>query len=228
MTIFSSARHEKFVSKKIWAELAFFEAMPSTPPRPSTQQANRSKTRVFTPCKRASSTRSCGPTPMLRSTSFTLNISTTNTAPQVGMLLNRFEMPDSEIVSMSASEPQRYDNDDNEVYPLLLVGESVEGSPRAAMRGGSMAIGAALGVATSTVLDMVDHTVDCKRARGVPKRKVVLLHPRVMAWPGWRTGRGAGIAAWQSAKRVEGSGGSSRVEIGRLLTATIASKASAS
>ena len=94
------------------------------------------------------------------------------------------------------------------------------------MRGRSMAIGAALGVATSTVLDMVDHTVDCKRARGVPE--VVLLHPRVMAWPGGRTGRGAGIAAWQSAKRVEGSGGSSRVEIGRLLTATIASKASAS
>ena len=76
---------------------------------------------MFTPCKRASSTRSCGPTPMLRSISFTLNISTTNTAPQVGLLLNRFEMPDSEIVSMSASEPQRYDNDDDEVYPLTVA-----------------------------------------------------------------------------------------------------------
>ena len=52
--------------------------------------------------------------------------------------------------------------------------------------------------------------------------KAVLLHPRVMAWPGGRTGRGAGIAAWQSAERLEGSGGSSRVEIGRLLTAAIA------
>ena len=64
--------------------------------------------------KRASgpSTRSVpsvGPTPYLRKLNFTLQINTTNTAPQRGMLVNRFEMPDSEISSIIASNLTVYD-----------------------------------------------------------------------------------------------------------------------
>ena len=92
----------------------------------------------------------------------------------------------------------------------LLVGESVEagleGSPRAAMRGGSMAIGAVLGVATSTVLDMVDHTVDCKRARGVPK--VVLLHPTP-----WHGPVGARVAERESRRGSQRSASRGRVGV---------------
>ena len=53
------------------------------------------------------------------------------------------------------------------------------------MGGGSGAISAVLGVARSVVLDKVDHKVDCKRARGVPK--VVLLQSTL--WHGPVSGR---------------------------------------
>ncbi len=88
----------------------------------------------------------------------------------------------------------------------LLVGESVEGSPRAAMRGGSMAIGAALGVATSTVLDMLDHTVDCKRARGVPK--VVLLQSTL-----WHGPVGARVAERESRRGSQRSASKGRAGV---------------
>ena len=55
------------------------------------------------------STRSVGPTPYMRKLNFVLQINTTNTTPQRGMLLNRFEMPDSEITSMTASNLTVYD-----------------------------------------------------------------------------------------------------------------------
>ena len=76
------------------------------------------KPEPLTRCKRVASTRSCGPTPKLSSTSFTLDISTTYTLPQYGLLMNRFEMPDSKIVSLSASTPERYDETLDECFEL--------------------------------------------------------------------------------------------------------------
>ena len=50
--------------------------------------------------------------PAFNSISTTLNIETTNTQPQQGMLLNRFENGNSQIKSMSFSQPQMYVDDD--------------------------------------------------------------------------------------------------------------------
>ena len=59
-----------------------------------------------------------GPTPALQDLSFTLRIETTNTAPQQGILLNRFEEPDSDIASLNASPLQRYDESVDELIEL--------------------------------------------------------------------------------------------------------------
>ena len=64
----------------------------------------------LTRCKFQSSTRSRGPTSMLQSVNFVLHVKTTNTSPQQGMLLNRFEEPDSEIVTLRAGPLERFDS----------------------------------------------------------------------------------------------------------------------
>ena len=61
------------------------------------------------------STRSVGPTPYMRKLNFTLQIKTTKTAPQCGMLLNRFELPGSQITSITASNPTIYDSATNDM-----------------------------------------------------------------------------------------------------------------
>ena len=50
-------------------------------------------------------------TEAIRRLSFVLDIETTNTAPQRGMLLNRFEEPDSRIVNINIGEVTYYDKD---------------------------------------------------------------------------------------------------------------------
>lgn len=87
----------------------------------------------LTRCKRVAKTRSEGPTPALQKLNFILQINTTNTSPQRGMLLNRFEEPDSEITSLKAGVLQRYDPSVNEMFELTraelaqpgYVGESL-------------------------------------------------------------------------------------------------------
>ena len=59
-----------------------------------------------------------GPTKECDDICFTLNISTTNTAPQRGMLLNRFEEPDSRIKKITHSEISRYKRQIQELIPL--------------------------------------------------------------------------------------------------------------
>lgn len=46
---------------------------------------------------------------------FTLDIETTNTAPQHGMLLNRFEQPDSKIESINVNDVSYLNNDKDEL-----------------------------------------------------------------------------------------------------------------
>ncbi len=48
---------------------------------------------------------------------FTLDIETTNTAPQRGMLLNRFEEPDSRIISINIGEVSYYDEKVGDLVP---------------------------------------------------------------------------------------------------------------
>ena len=59
-----------------------------------------------------------GPTAALQKLSFTLQIETTNTSPQRGTLLNRFEEPASEITSLHAGALMRYDPSLNEHFEL--------------------------------------------------------------------------------------------------------------
>ena len=75
------------------------------------------KKTLLTRCKALSSTRSCGPTPMLQSLNFVVHVETTNTSPHQGML-NRFEEPDSKIVSLYAGPLQRFDRVLNENIEL--------------------------------------------------------------------------------------------------------------
>ena len=56
-------------------------------------------------------------TKKMNSLCFTLDIETTNTAPQHGMLLNRFEQPDSRIKSINVGEVTYYDSDSGEHVP---------------------------------------------------------------------------------------------------------------
>lgn len=70
-----------------------------------------------------------GPTDLLNKVSFVLNISTTNTAPQRGMLLNRFEQPDSKIKAIRASPPTLYaDNESHELSQADLRQPAFHGS----------------------------------------------------------------------------------------------------
>ena len=59
-----------------------------------------------------------GPTKECNDISFLLNISTTKTAPQRGILLNRFEEPDSVIKMITHSEITRYNREIDEHIPL--------------------------------------------------------------------------------------------------------------
>ena len=59
-----------------------------------------------------------GPTKECNDICFTLNIRTTKTAPQRGMLLNRFEEPDSLIKKITHSEITRYNRRIQEHIPL--------------------------------------------------------------------------------------------------------------
>ena len=59
-----------------------------------------------------------GPTPALQDLSFTLEIETTDTAPQQGILLNRFEEPDSDIASLDASPLRRWDESVDKFFEL--------------------------------------------------------------------------------------------------------------
>ena len=68
--------------------------------------------------KRLAQTRSQGPTPMLQKINFILHIETTNTSPQRGMLVNRFEEPGSVITSLRAGPIEKYDRDMNEMFEL--------------------------------------------------------------------------------------------------------------
>ena len=95
--------------------------MPRNPvrrPSKKSSKSSRFKKAPLTRCKVLSSTRSCGPTPMLRSVTFVAHVETTNTSPQQGMLLNRFEEPDSEIVSLHAGPIERFDRALNEHIEL--------------------------------------------------------------------------------------------------------------
>lgn len=55
-----------------------------------------------------------GPTEYMNNLNFVLNIATTKTAPQCGMLLNRFEEPDSKIIHLSVPSVGLYNNQSNE------------------------------------------------------------------------------------------------------------------
>ncbi len=96
--------------------------MPRNSVRPSKKCSQKKGSSIkktpLTQCKVLSSTRSCGPTPMLQSLNFVVHVETTNTAPQQGMLLNRFEEPDSEIVSLHAGPLERFDRALNELIEL--------------------------------------------------------------------------------------------------------------
>mmetsp|Transcript_4602 Transcript_4602/g.10999 ORF Transcript_4602/g.10999 Transcript_4602/m.10999 type:complete len:226 (-) Transcript_4602:261-938(-) len=63
-------------------------------------------------------TRSEGPTPMLDEICFTLHIETTNTSPQRGMLLNRFEEPDSMITRLCEGQITQYDRETDDLVEL--------------------------------------------------------------------------------------------------------------
>jgi len=64
-------------------------------------------------------TRSEGPTPMLQETiRFTLHIETTDTSPQRGILLNRFEEPDSMITRLCEGEITQFDRETNDLVEL--------------------------------------------------------------------------------------------------------------
>lgn len=73
---------------------------------------------ILTDCKRVKSTRSKGPTPALQELQFNLLIETTNTSPQHGTLLNRFEEPDSTITSLQAGTLEYYDRARDELVQL--------------------------------------------------------------------------------------------------------------
>ena len=60
--------------------------------------------------------RKSGPTEYMNNLNFVLTIATTNTSPQRGILLNRFEEPDSRITDIVAGAVTVYDRNDNEVY----------------------------------------------------------------------------------------------------------------
>ena len=97
--------------------------MPGNPVRRPSKKSSRKKSSSFkktplTRCKFLPSTRSSGPTPMLRSLNFVVHVETTNTSPQRGMLLNRFEEPDSEMVSLNAGPLERFDDALNEHIEL--------------------------------------------------------------------------------------------------------------
>lgn len=83
--------------------------------RSSVEKRSRKKPRTYASL---SSTRSIGPTPKLQSLCFILQINTTNTSPQQGMLMNRFEEEDSEVVSISAGSVERYNRELNEFIEL--------------------------------------------------------------------------------------------------------------
>ena len=74
----------------------------------------------LTKCKRQSiyNTRSEGPTPALLELQFKLEIQTTNTSPQIGMLSNRFEEPNSKIVSLNAGPIETYDQSFDDFFIL--------------------------------------------------------------------------------------------------------------
>jgi hypothetical protein len=73
---------------------------------------------ILTDCKRVDSTRSKGPTPALQKLVFNLQIETTNTSPQHGALLNRFEEPDSAITSLHAGTLEYFDRARNACIQL--------------------------------------------------------------------------------------------------------------
>jgi hypothetical protein len=52
---------------------------------------------------------------------FTLDIQTTNTSPQHGMLMNRFEEPDSRIKSINVGEVTYYDPESEEHVPYTTA-----------------------------------------------------------------------------------------------------------
>ena len=58
--------------------------------------------------------------------SFYLDIETTDTAPCNGVLLNRFEQPDSEMKSLHATPPMRYDEEDEDGKVELTPEEQAE------------------------------------------------------------------------------------------------------
>ncbi len=86
---------------------------------PSSNAAIR-KRPVLVRTKRLSKTRSEGPTPMLQKMNFILHIKTTNTSPQHGVLLNRFEQPDSVITHISAGPIEQFDRIMNEMIELSV------------------------------------------------------------------------------------------------------------
>ena len=97
--------------------------MPRNPVRRPSKKCSKKKGSSIrkTPLTRVKvlfSTRSHGPTPLLRSLNFVVHVETTNTSPQQGMLLNRFEEPDSEIVSLHAGPIERFDRALNEHIEL--------------------------------------------------------------------------------------------------------------
>ena len=59
-----------------------------------------------------------GPTPIMRDIEFTLYIETSNTAPQAGMLLNRFEEADSVITQLHAGPIRKIDRSHSELVEL--------------------------------------------------------------------------------------------------------------
>lgn len=67
------------------------------------------------------------PTPELNSIGFTIDIETTNTSPDEAHpgLLNRFEEPDSEVLSVTASSLTRFEDDD--IYELTEEDENKPG-----------------------------------------------------------------------------------------------------
>ena len=77
--------------------------------RSNAPRSSIKKSPILSRIKNVGFTRSIGPTPAMTKLSFTLHIRTTNTSPQRGTLQNRFEEPDSEIISMHAGPLARYD-----------------------------------------------------------------------------------------------------------------------
>lgn len=59
-----------------------------------------------------------GPTTSMNDLSFVLNIKTSNTVPQRGYLMNRFEKPDSNIQSISHSPIAKYNSSRRELEEL--------------------------------------------------------------------------------------------------------------